>query len=75
MRLVVLAAVILAIVAPKNTILSAAAEAKPVPVMVTGVPTGPADGLNELITGAWAKAEVNKKSVIRTDNNSFRDKG
>ena len=55
-RLVGLAAVTVAIVAPKKTILLAGVALKPVPVMVMDVPTGPLDGLNDVITGAWAKA-------------------
>ncbi len=50
-RLVVLATVTVARVAPKNTTLSAAVVLKPVPVMVTVSPTSPSCGLNEVMVG------------------------
>ena len=53
-RLVGLAAVTVAIVAPKNTILPAGVAPNPVPVIVTDVPAIPVAGLNEVITGGKA---------------------
>jgi hypothetical protein len=50
-----LAAVTVAIVAPKSTTFFTAPDANPVPVIVTDAPIGPLDGLKELITGACAK--------------------
>src|SRR5476651_382201 len=50
-KLVALAAVTVAMVAPKNTILLVVVALKLVPVMVTGVPTGPLDGVNEVMVG------------------------
>src|SRR5476651_1753064 len=50
-KLVVLAAVTVAMVAPKNTILLVVVVLKLVPVMVTDVPTGPLAGVNEVIVG------------------------
>jgi hypothetical protein len=50
---VVVAPIILALTAPKNTILFAGIELKLLPVIVTIVPTGPEAGEKELIVG-WA---------------------
>jgi hypothetical protein len=63
----VLAAVTVAMVAPKNTILLDAAALNPVPFIVTDVPTGPLAGLNELITGGddWPKTRITEKRAIR----------
>jgi hypothetical protein len=36
---------------PKKTILLAATALKPLPLMVTVIPTGPEEGLKELTTG------------------------
>ena len=52
-KLVVLATVTVALVAPKNTILLAAEILKLVPVMVIVVPAAPLIGVKELIVG-WA---------------------
>jgi len=49
---VVEAPVTIAFVAPKNTMLFAAVALKFVPVIVTEVPIGPLDGVNEVIAGA-----------------------
>jgi len=51
-RLVLLPAVTVAIVAPKKTILLAGVVLKFVPVMVTVVPIGPLPGLKVVMTGA-----------------------
>ena len=59
--LVAEAAVTVALVAPKNTILLAAVALKPVPVSVTASP-GLADiGVNELMTGACEKPTMEQK--------------
>lgn len=50
-KLVALAMETVALVAPKNTILLAAVVLKPVPVIVTVVPTGPLAGVKEVIKG------------------------
>ena len=50
-KLVVLAAVTVAFVAPKKTILLAGVALKFVPVIVTAVPMGPLLGLKEVMTG------------------------
>ena len=50
-RSVVVAAVTVAWVAPKKTMLLAGEASKLVPVMVTAVPTGPLVGENELMVG------------------------
>ncbi len=50
-KLTVLAALTVALVAPKKTILLAAVVLKPVPVIVTVAPTAPLAGVNELIVG------------------------
>src|SRR5471032_380786 len=63
-KLVVLAAVTVAMVAPKNTMLLAVVVLKLVPVMVTDVPTGPLAGVNDVTGGAWAIARAAKKKAI-----------
>ena len=52
---VVVAAETVARTAPKYTILLPGDVLKLLPVMVTGVPTGPLEGLKLLIRGTWAE--------------------
>ena len=66
--LVAVAAVTVALVAPKKTTLLAAVVLKPVPAMVTGVPTNPLEGVKEKMTGAWPKATP----VNNTVNNKIK---
>jgi hypothetical protein len=40
-------------------------------VMVTSVPTGPLDGLNEVIVGAWAKALMMQANMSASANRFF----
>ena len=53
-KLVVVAAVTVALVAPKNTILLAAVVLKLVPVIVTVAPTAALVGVKEVMVGGWA---------------------
>ena len=72
-RLVALAEVTVAMVAPKNTISLEAVELKLLPVIVTDVPTAPLAGLNELITGATgvARAWMIEKTIKKLHRKSF----
>jgi hypothetical protein len=61
-KLVAVAAVTVARVAPKNTMLLAAVLLKPVPVRVTVAPTTPLVGVKEVMVGACAQDLVLKPS-------------
>src|SRR5471032_2209511 len=63
-RLVVLAAVTVAMVAPKNTMLLVVVALKLVPVMVTDVPTGPLAGVNEVMVGGNTGLLRNMDTVL-----------
>ena len=58
-----MAAVTVARVAPKNTLLFEASASKPAPIIVIGVPTSPAIGKNELIIGAGLKVKPPARTV------------
>ena len=60
-----------ALTAPKYTMLSPAVALKLPPVMVIAVPTGPAEGEKEVITGAWANDCKTPKIINEKRNNLF----
>lgn len=62
-KLVALAEVTAAFVAPKNTILLATVVLKPVPVIVTAVPGEPVKGENAVMVGAWPN-DVNAGKAV-----------
>ena len=74
-RLPAEAAVTVAFTPPKKMMLFAAMLLKPVPVIVTAVPTGPVDELKEEIFGcAEAVVTVSRTSVqaaVRKDDNDM----
>lgn len=76
-RLFALAAVTVAFVAPKKTMLFAAVVLKLLPLMVTEAPTAPFAGPNELIAGAVpaAKALLAEKRIKAQNKNSLFVKG
>ena len=63
---VVVAAVTVAFVAPKKTILLAGNGSNPVPVIVTTVPTGPDMGENELIMGGPGQKNSSLRSALNS---------
>src|SRR5471030_1654861 len=63
-KLVALAAVTVAMVAPKNTMLLVVVALKLVPVMVTDVPTGPLAGVNEVMVGGNTGLLRNTDTVL-----------
>jgi hypothetical protein len=69
-KLFVVAAVTVALVAPKNTIFKLLDQPNPAPVIVTLLPTGSDDGLKEVIVGAVAnkftttKIEIAKRKIL-----------
>jgi hypothetical protein len=71
-KLVVIPVVIAALTAPKYTMLLAGTALKFVPVIVTLVPTGPLEGVKELIVGcAVAFTAIKRKKA----NNVLRKAG
>ena len=64
MSWVVVAPIILALTAPKKTILFVGVALKLLPVIVTLVPTGPEAGEKELIVG-WANTWKEKRNEVK----------
>ncbi len=71
-KLVVVAAVTVAFTPPKNTMFFAGTELKFVPVIITLVPTGPLEGVKELIVGCAVALNVIKR---RNANNVLQKEG
>ena len=69
-KLVALAAVTIALVAPKNTILLEAVLLKLVPVIVTVAPTAPEEGLKEVMVGGAASTCLKPIKTNRNRNST-----
>ena len=68
-----MAAVTAARTAPNQTMLSEGVVLKFVPVIVTGVPTGPEVGVKEVIEGGWA-FNVPTVNAINAEKKIFKKK-